>query len=111
MTLRMVMGRSGSGKTSMLLDEIGNRLINQPEGTPILYIVPDQMTFLSEYRLATDLKLGGMIRAQVFSFSRLAWRILQETGGISRVHLTSVGLNMLIRKIIEEKKADLKIFD
>ncbi|MEH7436337.1 helicase-exonuclease AddAB subunit AddB [Neobacillus drentensis] len=110
MTLRMVIGRSGSGKTSMLLDEIRNRLINQPEGTPILYIVPDQMTFLSEYRLATDLKLGGMIRAQVFSFSRLAWRILQETGGISRVHLSNVGINMLIRKIIDEQKDQLKLF-
>ena len=110
MTLRMVIGRSGSGKTSMLLDEIRNRLINQPEGTPIIYIVPDQMTFLSEYRLATDLKLRGMIRAQVFSFSRLAWRILQETGGISRVHLSNVGINMLIRKIIDEQKDQLKLF-
>ncbi|MEH7301796.1 helicase-exonuclease AddAB subunit AddB [Neobacillus drentensis] len=110
MTLRMVIGRSGSGKTAMFLDEIRTRLINQPEGTPIIYIVPDQMTFLSEYRLATDLKLRGMIRAQVFSFSRLAWRILQETGGISRVHLSNVGINMLIRKIIDEQKDQLKLF-
>ncbi|WP_413302175.1 helicase-exonuclease AddAB subunit AddB [Bacillus sp. 1P10SD] len=110
MSLRMVIGRSGSGKTSLILDEIHNRLINQPEGTPIIYIVPDQMTFLSEYRLATDQKLGGMIRAQVFSFSRLAWRILQETGGISRVHLSNVGINMLIRKIIDEQKDQLKLF-
>ncbi|WML57208.1 helicase-exonuclease AddAB subunit AddB [Neobacillus sp. PS2-9] len=110
MTLRMVIGRSGSGKTALFLDEIRTRLINQPEGTPIIYIVPDQMTFLSEYRLATDLKLRGMIRAQVFSFSRLAWRILQETGGISRVHLSNVGINMLIRKIIDEQKDQLNLF-
>jgi ATP-dependent helicase/nuclease subunit B len=110
MSLRMVIGRSGSGKTAMFLDEIRTRLINQPEGKPIIYIVPDQMTFLSEYRLATDPMLGGMIRAQVFSFSRLAWRILQETGGISRVHLSNVGINMLIRKIIVEQKEQLKLF-
>ncbi|MEO2077492.1 MAG: helicase-exonuclease AddAB subunit AddB [Bacillus sp. (in: firmicutes)] len=110
MSLRMVIGRSGSGKTAMFLDEIRTRLINQPEGKPIIYIVPDQMTFLSEYRLATDPMLGGMIRAQVFSFSRLAWRILQETGGISRVHLSNVGINMLIRKIIIEQKEQLKLF-
>ena len=68
------------------------------------------MTFLSEYRLSTDPTLGGMIRAQVYSFSRLAWRIFQETGGISRYHLSSVGMSMLIRKIIEDQKDQLKLF-
>jgi ATP-dependent helicase/nuclease subunit B len=110
MSLRMIIGRSGSGKTAMFLDEIRNRLLENPEGTPIIYIVPEQMTFSSEYRLATDPTIGGMIRAQVYSFSRLAWRILQETGGISRIHLSSVGMTMLIRKIIEEQKEQLTLF-
>jgi len=110
MSLRMVIGRSGSGKTAMFLDEIKGRLVEKPDGTPIIYIVPEQMTFLSEYRLATDPAISGMIRAQVYSFSRLAWRILQETGGISRTHLSSVGMSMLIRKIIDEQKEQLKLF-
>lgn len=110
MSLCMVIGRSGSGKTAMILDEIKSRLRVKPEGSPLIYIVPEQMTFLSEYHLATDSSAGGMIRAQVFSFSRLAWRILQETGGISRLHLSSVGMSMLIRKIIDEKKEQLKLF-
>ncbi|WP_160724643.1 helicase-exonuclease AddAB subunit AddB [Bacillus sp. USDA818B3_A] len=110
MSLRMITGRSGSGKTAMLLNEIREHLLKSPEGRPIIYIVPEQMTFLTEYRLATDSLIGGMIRAQVFSFSRLAWRILQETGGITRYHLSSVGMNMLIRKIIDEQKEHLSIF-
>ena len=68
------------------------------------------MTFLSEYKLIKTPGLAGMIRAQVFSFSRLAWRVLQETGGMSRIHLDSVGVSMLIRKIIVEKKEELKVF-
>lgn len=92
------------------MNEIQGRLLENPEGAPIIYIVPDQMTFSTEYRLATNPILGGMIRAQVYSFSRLAWRILQETGGISRYHLSSVGISMLIRKIIEDKKDQLKLF-
>jgi ATP-dependent helicase/nuclease subunit B len=110
MSLRMVTGRSGSGKTQMCMNEIRDRLLENPEGAPIIYIVPEQMTFSTEYRLATNPILGGMIRAQVYSFSRLAWRILQETGGISRYHLSSVGISMLIRKIIEDKKDELKLF-
>lgn len=110
MSLRMITGRTGSGKTNLCLDEIKKALIANPDGKPIIYIVPEQMTFSSEYHLVTDQTIGGMIRAQVYSFSRLAWRILQETGGISRYHLSSVGLNMLIRKIIEDQKDHLKLF-
>lgn len=110
MSVRLVLGRSGSGKTELILQEIKTRLIADPIGEPIIYLVPEQMSFLSEYRLSTDPELGGMIRAQVYSFPRLAWRILQETGGFTRKHLDSVGVSMMIRKIIEDKKADLKIF-
>lgn len=110
MSLRMVLGRSGSGKTTLCLDEIKSKLLENPEGDPIIYLVPEQMTFLSEYRLSANQELGGMIRAQVYSFSRLAWRILQETGGVSRYHLSSVGMNMLIRKIIDEQKDHLNLF-
>ncbi|SFA79507.1 MULTISPECIES: helicase-exonuclease AddAB subunit AddB [unclassified Bacillus (in: firmicutes)] len=110
MSLRTIIGRAGSGKTTLCLDEIKSSLKKDPSGDPIIYLVPDQMTFLSEYRLVTDPEIGGMIRTQVYSFSRLALRILQETGGISRYHLNSVGMSMLIRKIIDERKDDLKLF-
>ena len=106
----MILGRAGSGKTTFCLNEIQYRLLENPAGDPIIYVVPEQMTFLSEYRLSTSRQIGGMVRAQVYSFSRLAWRILQETGGISRYHLSSVGISMLIRKIIEDQKEQLHIF-
>jgi ATP-dependent helicase/nuclease subunit B len=110
MSVRLVLGRSGSGKTELIIREIKDRLIADPQGDPVIYLVPEQMSFLSEYRLSTDPDLGGMIRAQVYSFPRLAWRVLQETGGFTRQHLDSVGISMMIRKIIEDKKEDLKIF-
>ncbi|MCM3602329.1 helicase-exonuclease AddAB subunit AddB [Robertmurraya korlensis] len=111
MAVHLVIGRSGTGKTQFCLDEIKEEMLQQPVGDPIVYLVPDQMTFSSEYKLITTPGLGGMIRTQVFSFSRLAWRVLQETGGNTRYHLNSVGINMLIRKIVEERKAELKLFN
>lgn len=110
MSVRFLIGRSGTGKTTFCLEEIRSKLMKDPAGDPIIYIVPDQMTFLSEYKLISTPGLGGMIRGQVYSLTRLAWRILQETGGISRYHLNTVGISMLIRKIIEDKKEELKIF-
>ncbi|MEK4030927.1 helicase-exonuclease AddAB subunit AddB [Pseudobacillus sp. FSL P4-0506] len=110
MSVQFIIGRSGTGKTRRMLETIKDRVKEQPIGDPIIYLVPEQMTFLSEYTLASDPELGGIIRAQVYSFTRLAWRVLQETGGMSRQHISSSGLNMLIRKIIEDKKEELKIF-
>lgn len=110
MAVQFVLGRAGSGKTHYCLDEIKKSLEVDPAGDPIIYLVPEQMTFQSEYELAQDTKLGGMIRCQVFSITRLAWRVLQETGGIAREHLSSVGIHILLRKIIEERKQDLKVF-
>ncbi|XXM73935.1 helicase-exonuclease AddAB subunit AddB [Lysinibacillus sphaericus] len=110
MAVRFILGRAGTGKSYGMLSEIKEKLRRQPNGKPIIYLVPDQMSFISEYELVNTPGLNGMIRAQVFSFTRLAWKILQETGGMSRYHLSSVGLNMLIRKIIEENKDNLRIF-
>ncbi|WP_026692685.1 helicase-exonuclease AddAB subunit AddB [Peribacillus kribbensis] len=110
MALRFLLGRSGTGKTRLILDEIREKLSQDPDGPPIIYLVPDQMTFQSEYKLISAPGLDGMIRAQVFSFSRLAWRVLQETGGMARTHLNSVGITMLIQKILEDQKDDMRIF-
>ncbi|WP_449539394.1 helicase-exonuclease AddAB subunit AddB [Ferdinandcohnia sp. Marseille-Q9671] len=110
MSLQFILGRAGTGKTSACLEDIRKQLISDPTGSPIVYLVPDQMTFQSEYDLINTPGIGGMMRAQVFSFTRLAWRVLQETGGMSRYHVNNVGVNMLLRKIIETKKQDLKVF-
>ncbi|MGG3449526.1 helicase-exonuclease AddAB subunit AddB [Domibacillus aminovorans] len=110
MGLQFVIGRSGSGKTDWMISEIKKRILDDPEGQPIIYLVPEQMSFLSEYELAADDDLGGTIRAQVYSFTRLAWRVLQEEGGMSRQHITPAGRNILIRKIIEENREELSVF-
>ncbi len=110
MSLQFILGRSGCGKSHSVFKEIQRELTERPSGNPIIYLVPDQMTFQSEYKLASTPELSGMMRAQVFSFSRLAWRILGETGGLTRMHITSTGIRMMLRKIVEHKKEDLKIF-
>ncbi|MCM3718661.1 helicase-exonuclease AddAB subunit AddB [Fictibacillus phosphorivorans] len=110
MSLQFILGRPGSGKSHSIFQDIRNKLAEEPTGNPIIYLVPDQMTFQSEYKLATTPGLNGMIRAQVYSFSRLSWRVLGETGGMTRMHITSTGIRMMLRKIIESKKEELKIF-
>lgn len=110
MSVRFIIGRSGYGKTYQCIRDIRERLLDDPQGQPIIYLVPDQMTFQSEKALSSSEDIAGIIRAQVFSFSRLAWKVLQETGGLARTHLTSVGTNMMLRKIIEHHRPQLHAF-
>jgi ATP-dependent helicase/nuclease subunit B len=102
MGIRFITGRSGTGKSDIVLREIKEKLTKKPLGEPIFYIVPDQMTFQQERALFSDEGIQGSIRAQVVSFSRLAWRILQEAGGGTRQFISSVGIQMMLRKIINE---------
>ncbi|WP_299091840.1 helicase-exonuclease AddAB subunit AddB [uncultured Metabacillus sp.] len=110
MSIQFILGRSGSGKTEEILNQIRDKLFEEPIGRPIIYLVPDQMTFGAEYELIKTPSLGGMIRAQTFSFSRLAWRVLQETGGMTRHHLSSTGIQMMLRKLVEQYKQEFKVF-
>ncbi|WP_353856184.1 helicase-exonuclease AddAB subunit AddB [Bacillus sp. Bos-x628] len=110
MEIQFLAGRSGSGKTTAIVEEIKEQLRLDPLGHPIIFLVPDQMTFLMEYELAKTSEAGGMIRAKVFSFTRLAWSILQQTGGANRQFVTSTGIQMLLRKVIEEHKESFKVF-
>ncbi|WP_284139463.1 helicase-exonuclease AddAB subunit AddB [Virgibacillus sp. LDC-1] len=110
MGLRFIIGRAGSGISEQCMQEIKQESRHNPQGPPIFYIVPDQMTFQQEYALFQDADFQGSIRAQVVSFSRLAWRVLQETGGGTRQFISSIGIQMMLRKIIEEKQGDWQVF-
>ncbi|MFA9560262.1 helicase-exonuclease AddAB subunit AddB [Evansella sp. AB-rgal1] len=109
LSISFLLGRSGMGKTSKLLEEMLHKTRENPQGDPIIYLVPDQMTFQSEMQLISSTQ-KGMTRVQVLSFSRLALRTLQETGGISRQHIQSTGIQMVLRKIVESEKQHFSVF-
>lgn len=110
MSLRFILGRAGSGKTHTCLTEIREELLQAPEGSPLIIIVPEQATFQIEKELTTACGIDGMMRAQVLSFRRLAHRIMLEVGGAARPLLGDLGKRMIIRNIIEKRKENLKVF-
>lgn len=109
-SLRVISGRAGTGKTTFIHQEIVADLKNNPLGPPIYMIVPDQMTFSTEYMLTNHYGLEGIMRAQVLTFKRLAWFVLQQMGGIARERVDGAGYRMLIRRILEEHKDDFQLF-
>lgn len=105
-----MIGRAGSGKTTRFLDEIREQLLRREDGPPLIMLVPEQATFQTEYSLASSPGLTGTLRAQTLSFRRLAFRVMQDTGGTARVHIDDTGKKMLLHNIIRRRKSDLRLF-
>ncbi len=110
MSIRFILGRSGSGKSERCLEEIRERLIKEPEGHPLILLVPEQATFQSERAFATYPELGGTIRAQVLSFHRLAWRVMQEEGGTALFPMNDLGKTLLIYHLLQQRRTELLSF-
>lgn len=106
MKLRIISGRSGTGKSSFIRAEVVEAV---KAGKNAILIVPDQYTFDAETKLMQALG-GGMIGAQVLGFTRLAERVLNEAGGWTRPFLNSDGKMMALRKVIEERKSELSVY-
>lgn len=108
MGVHFFIGRSKTGKTTAIYREIVTELHHEMDHRSIVYLVPDQMTFQAEHALVS--LCGGTSRAQVLSFSRLAWRVLKEVGGIAKTVLQKSGFHMLLRKVIEKEKDNFRLY-
>ncbi|MBS3900075.1 MAG: helicase-exonuclease AddAB subunit AddB [Dethiobacter sp.] len=105
MTIRFILGRAGSGKTSACLQAMAELSKLEPLGPPLIFLVPEQATFQMERELAL-LCGGGTFRAQVLSFQRLAYRLLQE-GKKPLALISEQGKQMVLRRLLQEHFAEM----
>jgi len=115
MSLQFILGRANTAKQSHIQNLMEN-IVETDQGQRVFYLVPDHLKFESELEVLKrqkeryQTKYAGMIRLQVFSFTRLAWYFLQGKETMNKTQLTDTGLTMLIRKIVSEKEEQLTIF-
>ncbi|MDD2422512.1 MAG: PD-(D/E)XK nuclease family protein, partial [Heliobacteriaceae bacterium] len=111
MGLRLILGRAGTGKTRTCLTEIRQALAESPlVGSSLILLVPEQATFQMEQALVAAVETGVVIRAQVYSFRRLAWQVLQEVGGSARLPIGELGKRMVLRQLLENHRPELRVF-
>ena len=77
MSIRLICGRAGTGKSFFVLNEIKND-INQNLAEKIYIIVPEQFSYWSEKKLLEALEEDAVVKAEVISFKRLAYRVIKE---------------------------------
>ena len=79
MSLQLILGNSGSGKSTMLYKEVIEKSIKNPDVNYIV-IVPEQFTMSTQRKLVMSHPDNGIMNIDVMSFQRLAYRVFEETG-------------------------------
>jgi ATP-dependent helicase/nuclease subunit B len=109
MTVRFLLGRAGSGKTRLCLNEIAKQSGDAPIGPPLIFLVPEQATFQAEKELV-DLCRQGTNRAQVLSFTRMADRLVEPYLLATKPKLSDSGRQIVMRRLLQENESKLKVF-
>lgn len=93
------------GKSSYIYREIAEQI--EKGNTKIYIITPEQFSFTAENKLLAEVKEGAVLQAEVLTFARMAYRIMQETGGANDTTLSQVGKSMLVDAILRKQKKNL----
>ena len=104
MEFKIIYGRSGSGKTSFIFNDIKKKIKGKNK---IFIIVPEQFSFSAENRLLTVIDSNSSINAEVLTLSRMADRVISEVIGNYQTHLSKVGKTMIIYDVLEKLKGQL----
>ena len=108
MALQLILGGSGAGKTTYLYDEVIRLSMEHPQEQYFL-IVPEQFTMQTQKELVRLHPDGGILNIDILSFQRLAYRVFEETGTRVGKVLEETGKNLVLRKIAQERKGELKV--
>jgi len=95
--MRFILGKPGTGKTSLCLQEIHENLDGN---APLYYLVPEQFSLQSEKLLLSQ--RAAATKVQVLSFNRLAYRLFATFGGAPGKLADDLGKQMLLRKVLFE---------
>ncbi len=109
MSLKMVLGGSGAGKTHKVYEEIIKESIKNP-GKNYYIIVPEQFTMETQKDIINRHPHKGTMNIDIVSFNRLAYRVFGELGINGLSVLDDTGKMLILRKVIEENKSELTIF-
>lgn len=109
MPLRIIYGRAGTGKTTYCINEIKKK-IEKKENNNYILIVPEQFTFQTENRMIESIGEKAVLNAEVLSFKRIAYRVFNICGGLTKKVIKDAGKNMVIYKVLEELSDEMKSF-
>ena len=109
MSIQYILGNSGSGKTHYIYSQVRKLAEENPNET-FYVVVPEQFTMQTQRRLVLDSKHNCILNIDVVSFDRLAYRVFDELGIQQISVLDDIGKSLLLQRVIQGCREDLKIF-
>ncbi|MBO5648819.1 MAG: PD-(D/E)XK nuclease family protein [Clostridia bacterium] len=100
MRLTLLYGRSGSGKTHTVTEEIGDVL---RAGRSVLLLCPEQEAVIAERRMTA--RFGGVIlteNLEISNFGRLPERVFREYGGLTAQQLSTGGRRLMMHRAMAD---------
>lgn len=107
MSLKIIYGKSGTGKSTYIFNEIAQKIKNGVS-KKIYIITPEQFSFTAEKKLMEFISNNAVMDAEVITFNRMAYRVINEQRRANAKALSTCGKSMLIYDILSEKRNDLK---
>ena len=104
MGLTLIHGRVGTGKSTYIYNEIIKTIKNCEK---IYIITPEQFSFNAEIKLLEILEERSTLKAEVLTFKRMAYRVINEVGGATETTLSICGRFMLLYNIISKNLKNL----
>lgn len=105
--LTFLCGRSGSGKSSAVLDGIRASL---DAGSRVFLIVPEQQAVVWESRAARTLPADTALHLEIVNFTRLANLVSRTVGGLSYRYITKGGKCALMWSALRTLASDLTFY-
>ncbi len=109
MALQFIIGRSGSGKSTVLYRYIIEESMKHPKQKYFL-LLPDQFTLDIQKMVIGMHPNHGFSNIDILSFHRLAYRVFAELSEEPGVILEDLGKSMILQKILGKRKKDLPLF-
>lgn len=105
MNFNLIYGKSGSGKSKYIYEDISDKIDTQKR---IYLIVPEQSNLNAEKKLFEYTGKDCLLNVEVLTLSRMAQRVAAEVGNDSKIKLSKTGKAMLIYDILSKNKIKLK---
>ncbi len=107
MSLSLIIGSSGSGKSTYIYEKIIQEAMDN-KNKNFLVIVPEQYTMSTQRLLVKMHPNHCIMNIDVLSFNRLAYRVFEELGvGVHSV-LDDTGKSLVIRKLVDSHIDELQ---
>ncbi|MCD8018344.1 MAG: hypothetical protein LUF92_01810, partial [Clostridiales bacterium] len=108
-SLRIISGRSGQGKTRYIMDEVIRLSAENPE-KKYYVVVPEQFSLEMQTKLVERHPDHGYFNIDVLSFYRLAYRVFDECNFQPKDILEDLGVSLILKKIMTEHEDEFPFF-